>query len=319
MSQRGVVGYGRQVQRLLLLLPLLLALTACGPPPLIHVDADRPALELTKVPFYPQEQYQCGPAALAAVLQWTGVRATPEELAPTLVIPDLKGSLQIEMLAQSRAQGRVPFEIKGDLRSIQAELAAGHPVIVLQNLAFAWKPVWHYAVVIGVDPATRTVILRSGREQRHVIDWTLFERTWKRADHWAIVVLKPGVLPASADITRVMKAATPFEQSGKATTTLAIYRSAAKRWPKEIAPQLGIANSYYTQGKLKSADTAYRNVIAKFPDDPVAYNNLALVLAERKHWKSAEAMVEKALKIGGPLRDEFLDTQRQIRCRGKCK
>lgn len=313
-----VSGRG-QVQRLLLVLPLVVWLTACGPPPLIHVDADRPAVELTKVPFYPQEVNQCGPAALAEVLQWTGVRVTPEELAPALVIPQLKGSLQIEMLAQSRMQGRVPFVLKGELRSIQAELAAGHPVIVLQNLAFAWKPLWHYAVVIGVDPIARTVTLRSGRQQRHVVDWTLFERTWARGEHWAIVVLKPGVLPATADVAAVMSAAAPFEQSGDATITAAIYRSAAKRWPGEIAPQLGVANSLYAQGRLKSADQAYRNVIAKFPDDPVAYNNLALVLADRKHWKSAEAMVNKALKIGGPLREEFLDTQRQIHCRGKCK
>ncbi len=299
-------------------LVLTLLLSACGPPQ-IHVDADRPPVELTKVPFYPQEQYQCGPASLAAVLQWTGVRVTPEQLAPTLVIPDLKGSLQIEMLAQSRAQGRVPFALKGELRSIQAELAAGHPVIVLMNLAFAWKPLWHYAVVVGVDTTTQTVTLRSGQEQRQEINWALFERTWARGEHWAIVVLKPGVLPASADVAAVMNAAAPFEQIGNSKTTLAIYRSAAKRWPNEIAPQLGIANSFYAQGKLKSADQAFRNVIAKFPDDPVAYNNLALVLADRKRWKNAEAMVEKALVIGGPLREEFLDSQRQIRCRGKCK
>ncbi len=307
------------MQRRLLWLPLLLGLTACGPPPQIYVDVDRPALELTKVAFYPQEKYQCGPAALAEVLQWTGVQVTPEELAPALVIPELKGSLQIEMLAQSRAQGRVPFEISGELRTIQAELAADHPVIVLQNLAFAWKPVWHYAVVIGVDPTAQSVILRSGREQRHVVDWTVFERTWARGDHWAMVVLKPGDLPATADVAAVMNAAAPFEQNGDAKITAAIYRSATKRWPDELAPQLGVANSLYAQGKLKSADQAYRNVIAKFPDDPVAYNNLALVLADRKRWTEAEAMVEKALKIGGPLQAEFLDTQSQIRCRGKCK
>lgn len=308
------------MQRLLVLSPLILVLglTACGPPPRIYVDADRPPLELTEVPFFPQEQYQCGPAALAELLQWTGVRATPEQLAPALVIPDLKGSLQIEMLAQTRAQGRVPFEIRGELRNIQAELAAGHPVIVLQNLAFAWKPAWHYAVVIGVDPTAQTVTLRSGRERRHVVHWTLFERTWARGGHWAMVVLKPGDLPATADLATVMAAAAPFEQSDKADITEALYRSAMKRWPQEIAPQLGLANSLYVQRKLKSAERTYRKVIAVFPDDPVAYNNLALVLAERKRWKEAETLVDKALKIGGPLREEFLDTQRQIRCRGKC-
>jgi hypothetical protein len=31
------------------------------------------------------------------------------------------------------------------------EVAAGNPVLVLQNLSFAWAPVWHYAVVMGYD------------------------------------------------------------------------------------------------------------------------------------------------------------------------
>jgi len=34
-------------------------------------------VELTEVPFFPQEDYQCGPAALATVLNVTGVTITP--------------------------------------------------------------------------------------------------------------------------------------------------------------------------------------------------------------------------------------------------
>lgn len=302
---------------------LMLLLSACATSPLldVRVNADRyrAAVELTEVPFYPQEDYQCGPAALAEVLQWIGVPVKPQDLVPHLMIPARKGTLQIEMMAQARARGRVPFELVGELRTIQAELEAGHPVVVLQNLALALNPLWHYAVVVGVDPSKQTVTLRSGREARHVVDWTVFERTWARAGHWAMVVLMPGVLPVETDVARVMAAAAPFEQSGKANISLAIYRRAAERWPDEIAPQLGVANSLYVKGRLKSADQAYRKVIAKFPNDPVAYNNLALVLAKRKHWKSAQTMINKALKIGGPHNEEFLDTQRQIKCRGKCK
>jgi len=34
--------------------------------------------ELREVPFFPQEEFQCGPAALATVLAASGVKVTPE-------------------------------------------------------------------------------------------------------------------------------------------------------------------------------------------------------------------------------------------------
>ncbi|MBI5041248.1 MAG: PA2778 family cysteine peptidase [Gammaproteobacteria bacterium] len=297
------------------LLLAVVLLAACAPrPPLPGLQGA--ALELDTVPFYPQEQYQCGPAALATVLQWNGVGVTPEQLAPTLMIPARKGSLQIELQAQTRAQGRVPFAIRGDLSALQAELAAGHPVLVLQNLAFDWKPVWHYAVVVGIDPAERTVTLRSGRERRHGVGWETFERTWARAEHWGLVVLKPGELPATADVTRVLEAVTPFEQARRWQVAETVYSSAAQRWPRQAVFALGVANSRFARGDLAAAEAAYRDAIAAFPDDPVAYNNLAIVLADLKRWDEAERLVARALEIsserGGPLRDEFLDTQRRI-------
>ena len=54
-------------------------------------------VELTTVPFFPQEEYQCGPAALATVLTWTGVNVTPAELAPQVYLPERQGSLQLEI------------------------------------------------------------------------------------------------------------------------------------------------------------------------------------------------------------------------------
>ncbi|MBI5462540.1 MAG: PA2778 family cysteine peptidase [Gammaproteobacteria bacterium] len=303
--------------RICLLLAVAL-LTACAPRPPMP-DLQGTALELDSVPFYPQEQYQCGPAALATVLRWSGVAVTPEQLAPTLMIPARKGSLQIELQAQTRVQGRVPFAIRGELSAVQAELRAGHPVLVLQNLAFAWRPVWHYAVVVGIDPVERTVTLRSGRERRHVVGWETFEHTWARAGHWALVILKPGELPAMVDATAVLEAVAPFEQAQRWAVAEAVYRSAAQRWPQQVVFALGVANSRYARGDLAAAEAAYRGAIAAFPDDPVAYNNLALVLVDLKRWDEAERLVVRALELnserGGPLREEFMDTQRRIKQR----
>lgn len=307
----AAIGRGRAWRRSALLL-LALTLGACAPPP-SRVDVDRPPVELAEVPFFPQEDYQCGPAALATLLQWSAVPATPETLAPALMIPARQGSLQIELLALARAQGRVPFLVPGELRAVQVELAAGHPVLVLQNLAFDWRPVWHYAVVVGIDPAARTVVLRSGRERRHVVGWGVFERTWARAGRWAMVVLEPGALPASARPDQVLAAAAPFEQKQDWTVAGAVYRSAAARWPDQSVFRLGHANSLYAQGRLGEAEDVYRALIADFPADPVAYNNLALLLADRGRWAEAESLVTRALELGGPLRGEFEDTQRKIR------
>ena len=37
-------------------------------------------LELRDTPFFPQEEYQCGPAALATVLAASGVAVSPDDL-----------------------------------------------------------------------------------------------------------------------------------------------------------------------------------------------------------------------------------------------
>lgn len=42
-------------------------------------------------------------------------------------------------------------------------LAAGHPVVVLQNLRLGRAARWHHAVAVGYDLRRHEVVLRSGR------------------------------------------------------------------------------------------------------------------------------------------------------------
>ena len=106
--------------------------------------------ELDSVPFYPQEAYQCGPASLSMALTWSGIQANPETITPEVFTPSRKGSLQSAMIGAARRHGRLAYLITGP-DSMFKEVAAGHPVIVLQNLGLSWYPVWHYAVVVGYD------------------------------------------------------------------------------------------------------------------------------------------------------------------------
>lgn len=297
-----------------LLLAVIASLSACATAPRSTLPSGAPAIELTEVPFFPQEDYHCGPAALATLLNWTGVQASPEALAPRLMIPARLGTLQIELVAQTRAQGRVPYQVPGDLDSLYKELAAGRPVLILQNLALDWSPLWHYAVVVGIDPGARTVILRSGRERRKVVDAAVFERTWARSDKWAMIALPPDELPVAAEPAQALQAAISLEQLRHWSMAEALYHGAAQRWPDQPVFQLGHANVRYAQGALADAEAGYRAVIAAFPQEAAAYNNLALLLAGQQRWDEAQALIEQGLPHAGALRDELLDTRAQIRC-----
>ncbi|MEE8173660.1 MAG: PA2778 family cysteine peptidase, partial [Alphaproteobacteria bacterium] len=107
-------------------------------------------VELTNVPFFAQEDYQCGPAALAMALGWSGISIRPEALVEQVYSPARKGSLPSDMITAARRQGRVAYPVDG-FDNLLREVAAGHPVIVLQDLGTSLGAYWHFAVVTGYD------------------------------------------------------------------------------------------------------------------------------------------------------------------------
>lgn len=145
-------------------------------------------IEHGEAPFLAQARHQCGPATLAMALRHVGLHGDPDDLARAVFLPGREGSLQIEMMVATRRAGAVATLVRGELQSLFAELAAGHVVIVLQNLGLDIAPRWHYALVIGYDLDRRELILRSGEEVRQVLALRTFEHTWARAAHWAMRV-----------------------------------------------------------------------------------------------------------------------------------
>jgi tetratricopeptide (TPR) repeat protein len=254
-------------------------------------------VELTAVPFYPQEKFQCGPAALAGVLGWSGVEVTPEELKPRVYLPAREGSLQPELLAAARSYHRVAYVLKPDLSAVLREVHAGHPVLVLQNLAFNWYPRWHYAVVIGYDLDRRELILRSGTTARLVLSLRTFEYTWRRGGHWAVVLLPAEEAPATAEEMDYLRAILALEQGGDWKTAAAAYRTAAARWPASAGAWFGLGNTYYQLNDYAAAEAAFRKVLDVRPDHAPALNNLAYVLLQQGRLDEARQTAERATAI----------------------
>ena len=275
------------------------------------LDTRSYGVELTDVPFHPQVTDQCGPAALATVLNDAGVTVTPGELRPLVYIPDRNGSLQMELIAATRRFGRIPYRLDQDLEAVVAELEAGRPVIVLQNLGAGWAPIWHYAVVVGYLADDKQFVLRSGNERRLLMKAGRFARKWRSGDYWAIVTLEPGELPAHADADRYLRAVAAVESTGDYAAAASAYRAAVARWPDNGLAWLGLGNAAYHDGRLGNAGTAYRHLLDIEPGHAIAANNLSQAYIEQGCREAALATLAAAIArvdAGDPVRPHLIAT-----------
>ena len=263
---------------------LLLTIAGCAAVPqtlqLSKNSSDLPRkVLLDEVAFFPQVKYQCGPAALATVLNCSDIDVVPDSLIDKVYIPERKGSLQIEMIATARSFGMLTYPLEKQLRALLTELAAGNPVLVFQNLALSIWPQWHYAVAVGYDLDSGELILRSGTYREHRLSLATFERTWQRGGHWAYVVMPAGEIPATAIPKKYLVAAYDLELAGFNKLALDSYRGAAKKWSQNVATLMALGNSEYSTGDMFEAQKAFSLVIQQVPENASAWNNLAYSLA----------------------------------------
>lgn len=272
------------------------------------------AVELTATPFFSQTQYQCGPAALATVMQYHGVKTSPEDLAQQVYLPERKGSLQIEMAVAARRHEMLPYLLEPMLSSLFTEVAAGNPVLVLQNLGFDWYPQWHYAVVIGFDLDNGEIILRSGTTERWVTPMDVFERTWQRADFWALVIVPVNEIPRTAEPLRYLQTIYAFEETGNHDVALTAYRAAVKHWPDKAITWMTLGNMALLKEDWKEAITAFYTAATLKPESIISWNNLAYALHDYGCGAQAKTALQCALNIA-PGDENLLDSWRELLAR----
>ena len=301
-------------------LALIALLSGCATTP--QTDSARASTQfgheishVSGVPFFPQKAYQCGPASLAMALNWAGVRVTPDQLATEVYLPKRKGSLQIEMVAAARRNGRIAYVIRPGLPSLLSELGAGNPVVILENLGLSWYPVWHYAVAVDVNVAADEIVLRSGEIARQRMPLGLFERTWARSGDWGLLVLPPDRLPATVQKGPYLRAVAALERLRHFREARVAYATALRRWPDSLVAEIGMGNTCYALKDFPGAEDAYRNAARLHPGSGIAYNNLAQILADEGHLAEAAEAAHHAITLGGPLVATYRKTLAEIEIR----
>lgn len=298
-----------------LMLAAALLLSGCSINPAWQVSESSTtsgAWVLDQVPFHPQTEYQCGPAALATVLGASGVPVSPERLAPQVYLPGRRGSLQLELVAATRRAGRIPFVVERTPEALLDELRVGRPVLVLQNLLTRSVPRWHYAVLVGNDPGRNRVILNSGTERGLAVRAPKFLRTWDWGGRWGLLTLRPGELPVRAEPTAYLLAVADFEAVAGAEAAAPAYRAALQRWPDDPRVHLALGNQAYAAGDRATAARHYRDGLARAPADAVLGNNYASVVSELgcpAEARAALATIRAAVPADSPWHDRLLETE----------
>lgn len=260
-----------------------------------------PQQQIAGVPFIAQKEFHCGPASVAMLMNWGGHPVSANEIARLMLTPKKKGSFQEDLIGASRRLGFLAIPIYG-IPNLMAELAAGNPVVVLQNLLASWYPKWHYTVAVGYDLPQKSIIQHdaNGRAFERV-NLNDFEVGWSLADYWGLVILPPTKLSATADDLKHAESAAVFERLGKISEAETVYKNILERWPQSLAAYVGLGNTRYTAKDYKMSVHYLREASRKFPDNPIVWHNLATAQGEARQTKAARASARRAMSLAPAL------------------
>jgi hypothetical protein len=252
--------------------------------------------EIENVPFIKQSSGACGPATLAMVLQANGKDFSMQDLEAQVFTPGMNGSLQTDLISASRRQGMLAIPIEG-LSALIHEVAAGHPVIVFENLGLSWMPQWHFALVYGYDLPSRELILHTGPYAHHHLGIDDFEKSWRLGNEWGLVVLRPDQMSATASEIAHVKAAAGLEQARQQQAAKVSYEKILEKWPQSLGARVGLANLAFANGDCRTAVETLQATAKDHPTAPFVWHNLAIAQGRCQMSPQARQSAAMALRL----------------------
>ncbi|MDP3049573.1 MAG: C39 family peptidase [Thermodesulfovibrionales bacterium] len=141
---------------------------------------------ISNVPFYAQEDYQCGPASLAGVMNYWKIDVTPDDIAKEIYSKSAKGTLNIDMVIYPQRKGLIAEQYSGGMKDLKKNIDSGYPLIVLVDYGFWAFQSNHFMVVVGYNEDG--VIVNSGKDKGRFISEEDFIKTWEKTKFWTLLI-----------------------------------------------------------------------------------------------------------------------------------
>jgi ABC-type bacteriocin/lantibiotic exporter with double-glycine peptidase domain len=154
-------------------------------------NPDAHVVLIPDVPFFPQEDYYCGPASLASVLRFYGAALDQDTVAEQIYLPRLRGTLTLDMLAYPSRIGFKARSYRGSLDDLKRRLRASQPLILFLDLGSRLFPRYHYLVAIGFDERDQSVVAHSGALAHTRIPYRDLLAAWTKTDYWTLLIEPP--------------------------------------------------------------------------------------------------------------------------------
>jgi hypothetical protein len=242
------------------------------------------AIVAIDVPYLPQTDALCGGAAAAMVFRyWGEAHADAQDFAP-LVDRRAGGIANGVLTTAVSTRGWRTERVDGTLTAIGARLHDGQPVIVLLPDR---GDRYHYVVVTGADEDAILVHDPAWGPSR-TIRAPDFERMWRAAGYWSLVILPP---PAggAARTTR------PSSESPPSSTVR--IRSSASGGDEACDARLNHALDEIRSQGLDRADALLGEVRGQCPGAAGPIRELSGARFAQRRWSDAAALAREALRL----------------------
>ena len=213
------------------------------------------------------------------------------------------------MISATTSYGLLPYSTHSDIETLFTLIDDNVPVIVFQNVATSWFPMWHYALVISYDQTEKTVILHTCETRAHEMSFELFERVWQRGDYWILTLLELGQNYSYLDPFIFTRAALDMLTVGLKQKALDYLITAAKVWPKKWLSYFLLGNHYLNQSN--EAASWFSKGYKYASENPEYLNNYAYALVQEGCITAAKKLITAALRIS-PKDKNLLATKNEF-------
>ncbi|MCS7163856.1 MAG: C39 family peptidase [Thermodesulfovibrio sp.] len=143
---------------------------------------------INSVPFFPSNDFQCGPASLAMILNFLGAKITVDEIAKEIYSKEARGTSDFDMILFAQKRGFKVLNYRGSIEDIKEKIKENKPLIVMTDEGYWFYKKYHFMVVLGFDD--KNIIVNSGKKMHEKINIKEFKKKWSKAGYWTLLIDK---------------------------------------------------------------------------------------------------------------------------------